>query len=78
MEDNFTIRFRLHRVCGFKANALQILLKYKSSLFQFNNHYLYSKYMSQVKQIGNAIPPVFVTHVMMYIKSIMSGDIIET
>lgn len=34
-------------------------------------------YISQVRQIGNAIPPIFVAHVMMYIQNIMLGVIIE-
>lgn len=34
-------------------------------------------YISQVKQIGNAIPPLFIEHVMYYIQGILSGDIIE-
>lgn len=34
-------------------------------------------YLSQVTQIGNAIPPIFVEKVFKYIKDIISGDIIE-
>ena len=34
-------------------------------------------YISQVKQIGNAVPPLFIEHVMKYIQGILSGDIIE-
>lgn len=34
-------------------------------------------YIEQIKQIGNAIPPVFVKHIMSYIKDILTGDIIE-
>lgn len=34
-------------------------------------------YISQVKQIGNAVPPLFIEHVMYYIQGILSGDIIE-
>jgi DNA (cytosine-5)-methyltransferase 1 len=34
-------------------------------------------YISQVKQIGNAVPPLFIEHVMYYIQDILSGDIIE-
>lgn len=34
-------------------------------------------YISQVKQIGNAVPPLFIEHVMCYIQGILSGNIIE-
>tara|TARA_B110000259_G_C14000197_1_gene395965 strand:- start:137 stop:1204 length:1068 start_codon:yes stop_codon:yes gene_type:complete len=34
------------------------------------------KYISQVKQIGNAIPPTFIEHVTKYIKDILNSDII--
>ena len=34
-------------------------------------------YLSQVTQIGNAIPPTFIAHVMNYIKDILSGDLLE-
>jgi DNA (cytosine-5)-methyltransferase 1 len=34
-------------------------------------------YISQVKQIGNAVPPLFIQHVMYYIQGILAGDIIE-
>ena len=34
------------------------------------------KYISQVNQIGNAIPPTFIQHVTNYIKDILNNDII--
>ena len=33
--------------------------------------------ISKITQIGNAIPPIFVSHIMNYIQGILSGDIIE-
>ena len=34
-------------------------------------------YIQQVNQIGNAVPPIFITHVINYIKGILRNEIIE-
>jgi DNA (cytosine-5)-methyltransferase 1 len=34
-------------------------------------------YTEKVKQIGNAIPPTFVNHIVSYISDILKGDILE-
>lgn len=40
--------------------------------FKFNGNYI-----KQVSQIGNAVPPIFITHVINYIKGILMEEIIE-
>jgi len=40
--------------------------------FEFKGNYLH-----QVTQIGNAIPPVFITHIMTYVKDILTGEVVE-
>lgn len=40
--------------------------------FKFNGNYI-----QQVNQIGNAVPPIFITHVLTYIKGILTEDIVE-
>lgn len=34
-------------------------------------------YINQVTQIGNAIPPLFIKHIMNYIQDVINGDVIE-
>jgi DNA (cytosine-5)-methyltransferase 1 len=34
-------------------------------------------YIDKVKQIGNAVPPIFITHIMNYIVDILNEDIVE-
>lgn len=40
--------------------------------FKFNGNYI-----EQVNQIGNAVPPLFITHILNYIKDILDEEIIE-
>ena len=37
----------------------------------------YGNYIEQVKQIGNAICPIFVKHISSYIKDILNGNVLE-
>ena len=41
------------------------------------NYKNYGNYIEQVKQIGNAVPPLFITHILNYIKDILDEEIIE-
>ena len=41
------------------------------------NYKNYGNYIEQVKQIGNAVPPLFITHILYYIKDILDEEIIE-
>ena len=41
------------------------------------NYKIYGNYIEQVKQIGNAVPPLFITHILNYIKDILDEEIIE-
>ena len=41
------------------------------------NYKIHGNYIEQVKQIGNAVPPLFITHILNYIKDILDEEIIE-
>jgi DNA (cytosine-5)-methyltransferase 1 len=37
----------------------------------------HGNYINQVNQIGNAVPPIFITHILTYIKGILTQEIVE-
>lgn len=54
----------------YTVRELQLIQGFSEDFVFKGNH------LNQVKQIGNAIPPLFVTHIMEYIKEILNGTII--
>lgn len=41
------------------------------------NYKKYGNYIEQVKQIGNIVQPLFITHILNVIKDILDEEIIE-
>lgn len=55
----------------YTVKELQLIQGFPSD-FEFCGNYI-----NKVKQIGNAVPPLFITHIMLYIKDIINKDIVE-
>ena len=66
----------IHNSNGFYLRPYTVL---ELQLIQsFPNTFVFSgSYIEKVKQIGNAIPPVFVKYIISYIKDILNMDIVE-
>jgi len=66
----------IHNLNGFYLRPYTVL---ELQLIQsFPNTFEFSgSYIQKIKQIGNAIPPKFVTYIISYIKDILNTEIVE-